>query len=115
MAQVNPSRFRDRLFLQDRSELSDDMGGQTPIWVNELEFWGKVMPRSANQRLFSQRLEHEITHIVQARYNTAFLECSEKRIRWVDKQERLLQIQTVINIDENENFVELACIEGKAT
>lgn len=115
MAKINPARFRDRLFLQDRSENVDSTGGKQVIWVNELEFWGKVMPRSANQRLYSKRLEHNISHIIHVRYNTAFLECSEKRILWVDKEDRVLQVQTAINVDENENFMELMCVEGVAT
>jgi SPP1 family predicted phage head-tail adaptor len=108
----NASNFRDYVELQTRSTTSDGMGGSVDEWSSAGNFWCKVTPLSANQRLYAKRLEENITHKIVTRYRSDLTVGIEQRILW---RGRLFQIQSVIDIEERRQFLEIMAVEGSAT
>lgn len=106
------SKFRDRVTLQTKARASDDMGGSVDSWSDTATFWAKMTPLSANQRLYAKRLEHNVTHKLTTRYRSDISVSIDQRISW---DNRIFQIQKIIDIDERKLFLEIECVEGQAT
>lgn len=104
--------LRHFVALQQQTTVADGLGGRTVTWATEASFWARVKPVSAGQRMYGQRLEENISHVITARYNSSLDLSIGKRIRF---DSRDFHIHGVINVDERNRVWEIMCEEGKAS
>ncbi len=110
--QIKPQLFRDQVVLQTRVRTPTKVAGATIVWNDTAEVWAKVTPLSARQLFFADQLQHRITHKFLLRFREDISVTIDKRFTW---QERIFQIQGVIDVEERRCFLEVSCFEGEET
>jgi len=88
----------------------NEIGGQEESWEEVFKGRAFVRPLSANQRLYANQLNHEISHKVIMRYCRGLK--PEMRILF---DERVLFIHGIIDVDSAGRFLEITCKEGTAS
>lgn len=99
--------LRKRLAFQTRTRTEDGSGGFSASWATSMTLWGSVEPKSARERFFADKTEHNITHKITVRARTDIT--SEMRITW---NGRTFQIRGVRTLEERGRWTELLCEEG---
>jgi SPP1 family predicted phage head-tail adaptor len=99
--------MRERVVLQSPTLTSDSRGGASESWSTVATVWAKIEPKSASQVLFSQQLQHRITHKFTIRYRSDVL--STWRITF---DSRTFHIQGVRDLMERGRYLEIDCEEG---
>ena len=106
--------LRHKLVFQAKIETSDGMGGQTTTWSDRLTTWGQVRPLTANEAMRWGKLEHEVTHRIFLRWQSAIT--PEMRIKHYSHSYgayRYFEITSLINKDERNINLELLATEVK--
>jgi SPP1 family predicted phage head-tail adaptor len=80
------------------------------VWVDHLTTKAYVKPTSGNERFFAMRTEANITHRIYIRYRAGIL--PNMRVNY---DGRLMEIKSVIDIDERKKWLEIGAVEGQAT
>lgn len=106
MAKIDASNFRHRVTFQEAQKTPDGYKGSTIEWIFIAEVWASVEPVSAGERFFSQQIKSEVTHKVRIRYRTGLNEAMR-----VLHRDRVFSIESIIDIEERQEFLEIRCIE----
>jgi SPP1 family predicted phage head-tail adaptor len=91
-------------------EVADGYGGKNVTWQEFAEVQAKVTPLSGSERFHAMRKESDITHKIIMRYSS-----------WVDStyrinfNGRIMEIDSVINLEERNRWIEIKAIEGEPT
>ena len=102
---MKAGRLRHFVTLQQRSEVRDAVGGTAPSWSSFADVWAEVKPVSAREILAGKVLA-EVSHQVTIR----FLVGVKPSFRLIHDG-RVLEVQTVINVDERDQLLQLLCRE----
>lgn len=108
MAKIDASNFRHRVTFQEAQKTPDGYKGSTDQWTFIAEVWASVEPVSAGERFFSQQIKAEITHKIKIRYKSGITEAMR-----ILHRERVFSIESIIDIEERQEFMEIRCIEEK--
>ena len=100
--------LRHRITFQKERKVPDGHHGHTSLWDNVATVWAKVDPVSGREYYYSHQLKNAISHKITIRYRDDITE--ELRVVF---EERIMKIESLINLEEKERFMELRCIEGK--
>tara|TARA_Y100000389_G_scaffold38117_1_gene32392 strand:+ start:943 stop:1293 length:351 start_codon:yes stop_codon:yes gene_type:complete len=116
---MSVGRMRHRLQLQKKTVASDG-GGSNAItaWTTFATVYGAITTKSGNKRLFGDQIEQPTTHVIKIRFrkNLSFVDRIMYEFINSGKQEtRIFNIQSVVNVDNKDKYLEITCIEGIAT
>ncbi len=101
------AQLRHRITIQSLARTSDGQGGWTEVWTDFKTVWAQVLPKSASQRYFSQKIEQTTTHEITIRWMDGITQ--EMRI---DFEGRKFQIHGVRRENEERWFLILDAEEG---
>jgi SPP1 family predicted phage head-tail adaptor len=107
---ITPGSLRNRIKIQRQTFTPDGLGGGTNAWADYAEIRAFIKPISGSERLYSQRLEANVTHRIFIRYR-ADLSTTDR----IAYKGRLMQIRALINLEESNRFIEIYADEGVAT
>lgn len=107
ITQARIGELRHRLTFQTRTKTSDGMGGFTAPWTDSFTVWGRVRAVSARERLFSQKMDAEVTHEIIVRYRTGIT--SEMRFTY---DGRTFQVKAPFTPDERKAYITFYATEG---
>lgn len=103
---IKPARFNKRVTLQTAARVSDGQGGWTEAWADSLTVWAKVEPLKGWEKMQAVQAQTPLTHRVTMRYTAAAT--TAKRLKYAG---RVMDIKEVINPNEDDAFLQLACVE----
>lgn len=108
---LTAGKLRHLIDFQSEQMTADGGGGNTLAWTSFVSgVRGFINPVSANERVFGQRLEHNITHRLWVRYRTDV--SSEHRVLYSG---RSMQIRGIRNLEERNQWLEIDLEEGVVT
>jgi len=102
------SDMRHRVTFQEEQKTPDGYKGSTAKWVYVVEVWASVEPISGGERFFAQQIKSDVTHKVKIRYRTGINEAMR-----ILHRDRIFSIESIIDVEERQKFIELRCIEEK--
>lgn len=108
MAKIKIGDFRHRITFQKEVKVSDGYKGFTVTWQDVITVWASVDPLSGREYFYAHQIQNAISHRIRIRYRTDIKE--EMRIRHGN---RYFSIESIIDIGERREFLELRCQEGK--
>jgi SPP1 family predicted phage head-tail adaptor len=103
---MRPGKLRHRIIIQSLQKVDDGGGGYTEDWVNIGNVWASVQPLQGRELFQAQQVQAELSHKVRIRYREGIVPSMR-----VVFNNRIMEIQSVINIDEANREIELLCIE----
>lgn len=62
-------QLRVPMDLERRFPITDNVGGQLPLWLSVGRVWANIRPVSAREIVIANHRTGEITHHIQIRYN----------------------------------------------
>lgn len=98
--------FRHRITFQREREVPDDSHGHTSLWDDVATVWAKVEPVSGNEFYYAMQLKNAITHKITVRYRNDITDLLR-----IIFEKRIMKIESLINIQEREKFIQLRCVE----
>lgn len=108
---MRSSNLRERVTFQTKTEASDGMGaGGTATWTDTLTgVPAAVWPLRSGELIENQKIEHQITHRVRVRYQSAMN--TNMRIKWGS---RYMDIISMIDIGSRNKEFEILTEELKS-
>lgn len=101
-----PAEMTKRVKIQNATRISDGQGGFTETWPDVATVWAKIEPIKAYERMQAMQMQTPVTHKIVMRYRGDVTSASR-----FNYQERILWAKEVINVDENNQFLEIKAIE----
>jgi SPP1 family predicted phage head-tail adaptor len=109
MSVTTAGRMRQRIFVEQETSVSDNQGGRTALaWSTFLKAWAEVAPKMGQARLLAMNAGTVNPTEVTLRYRAGIN--SKMRVR-LEKDNRILKIVSVINVEELKQFTLLECSE----
>ncbi len=100
---------RTRVHIQQESEDRTDDGGISHVWGGFAQVWAKVQGLRGRELFSAQAINPQVTHKVTIRYCKGLT--SAHRLLIGQDMERVLNIESVIDVDERHIDHELMCTE----
>lgn len=100
--------MRHRIFFQQAIETDDGYGGKVKTWINCGEAWAKVEPLTGREFFYAHQIQAEVTH----RVTTRFRQDVHREMR-ISAGSRILEIESIVDLDEAHQFLEFFCRESK--
>jgi SPP1 family predicted phage head-tail adaptor len=94
--------LRERIAIEQESNVSDDQGGSTLSWTNVCTIWGRVSPVRGREALQGMQVQDETMHRITIRYRTDIT--PKMRVVWGS---RIMNIREVTNPDEHKKYLQL--------
>jgi SPP1 family predicted phage head-tail adaptor len=98
-----------RLRLQSPARTGDGQGGCVESWADVAEVWAELVPLKGYERMQAMQLESPITHRVTMRWRRGVT--NAQRLLYGD---RVFNIKEALNLDEQDAFLQLLCVETAA-
>jgi SPP1 family predicted phage head-tail adaptor len=102
---IDPGRLRERVTIQQASEIRNSLGESTQTWSTFAQRWASVDGLSGREVLLSGQQQTEVTHRVRLRYVSGL--SSRMRLSW---RGRILEIASLLE-HTNRTEHELLCTE----
>jgi len=100
--------LRHRIVFEQPVEVDDGHGGHVVSWATFATVWAAVEPISGREYFEAHQMQREVTHRVKIRSLPGLDE--NMRIIFND---RVFEIESIIDLDERRYFMELLCRESK--
>jgi SPP1 family predicted phage head-tail adaptor len=110
---ITAGMLRHKINIESFTAVSDGAGGSTVTWAAtpaNTNIWCKVRPASGGERFYAMRTEADTTHVIITRWKTGITPAMR-----VNFGGRLMQIKSVINIEERDKWMEIRAVENEAT
>jgi SPP1 family predicted phage head-tail adaptor len=104
---MQAGRLRHRITLQEERPTRDSYKAEVLGWVDVATVWAAVEPLRGREYFSAQQVNSEVSHRVTIRYRSGVT--SAMRVLFGS---RVLQIDGVINVNEQNRELQLMCIEG---
>lgn len=108
MKKIEIGAMRHRITFQKPIETPDGHKGHTVQWQDVITVWASVEPLSGREYFYAHQVQAEVTHRVKTRYRTDIT--TKMRIKHRD---RVLEIESIIDLKERREVLEILCKEGK--
>ena len=105
---MRAGQLRTRAEVQRIMEPRDKQGGIVPSWETIAHVWIKMVGLRGREYWSAQQVQSDVTHGVIMRYFAGLT--SKHRLRLLHSQ-RVLNIQSVIDVDERHAEMQLMCVE----
>ena len=102
--------LRHRVIVQRRAETTDAQGGIEESWTTLAYRWASVEPLRGTELFTAQQIEPKTTHRVRLRWDSEPLLSTKDRLQMRDSG-RILNIGSMLNVDERRREFELTCEE----
>jgi SPP1 family predicted phage head-tail adaptor len=105
-------KLHHRIKIQKRNRSLDMYGQQQDSWEDYLSVRANVRPVSGMEKLASMSVAATLTHTILVRYRKEFrfpLKVASMRVVF---DERVLDIDSVRNLEERNRWAVLNCVEG---
>lgn len=99
--------LRKRLTIQKRSQTQDDYGQPLLVWTDVASVWGELTPQSGSESSSADSVIASQNYQVTIRYYPGVTE--KMRIKY---NNRIMDIQNVLNENERNRTIILSCVEG---
>ena len=103
------SDLKRRVEIQKPNCTQDEGGGQIVSWEQIAKPYAKIVPVSASQKLWAKSLDHHVSHKVTIRYSKSLDLSIAERILY---DGRIFQIHGFRNLNEENRYYEIDCMEG---
>lgn len=104
---MNPGILRHRITIQEeRDGGKNRFNEQIKTWEDIATVWASIEPISGREYWAGQQVQSEITHRIRIRYRPGI-----KPAMRVLYQNRLFEIESVIDYQERHEFLQLMCKE----
>lgn len=104
--------MRHWVVLETKTKSRNSFGSETVAWTTNIGTWADVKPLRGSNYFASMQLQSAITHSVTMRYqtlaNSTEILPGYCRLKLGD---RAFTIQSVINPEERDIYLELMCVE----
>ncbi len=107
---MRAGKLRQRVILQRRAETTDAQGGIEESWTTLGYRWASVEPLKGTELFTAQQVKPQMTHRVRLRWDSEPLLSSKDRLQMRDSG-RILNIGSMLNVDERRREFELMCEE----
>ena len=97
-----------RIFFQEAVTTDDGYGGKIKAWINRAEAWAKIEPLTGREYFFAHQIQAEVTHRVTTRFRK-----DVKEDMRISAGGRILEIESIIDLDEAHQFLQFYCTEAK--
>lgn len=102
--------LRHKIVFQQLTVQSDTYSKSAETWTDQVSTFAAIWPIRGNEKLENLRLENEVTHKIRIRYHRGLH--PKMRIRYFkDNANRYYNIQSIINPDERNIYLEIMAIE----
>jgi SPP1 family predicted phage head-tail adaptor len=109
---IRAGRLRNPVSIQQRTTATDSEGNSTTTWQTVGRTFAEIQPLSTQERLQAAQLEQDLTHTVLLRYaDSLYPGVVNHEARLVLDANRVLDIRTVVNVDESNRVLQLSCYE----
>jgi len=98
--------LRHYVKLQHATYVQDSSGATTETWTDIANIWAQIKPLSGRQMDIAKQAQSEVTHEIIVRYRENVT--PDKRIKYGS---RIFYIESVMNIEERNNWLILRCKE----
>lgn len=103
---MRAGRLNHRITVQEVYKQADGMGGYQEVWQDYLHAWADIRPIDHKEREWAMQISSRISHRVHLRYREGIT--PGMVVRYGD---RILEIASVINVDEADRELILYCEE----
>lgn len=103
---MRSGKLRHKVIIQNVTETTDSMGGSTEVWSDTEGVWAQISPLSSREYFQQQQIQSQATHRVTIRHTTNVNHKSRLKFG-----ARYLYVQSMRNIDEIGDKLELMCAE----
>lgn len=100
--------LRHRVIIQQRGTAQDALGAPTDIWTDLTTVWAAVQPLQGQERQAAKAAQAETDVKITLRWRTG-IDPASKRLKF---GARLYDIESVLNIDERNIWMEIYCKEA---
>jgi len=110
---ITTGMLRHKITIEQFATVADGGGGSTITWTAtaaNTNIWSKVRPASGNERFHAMRTEADTTHVIITRWKTGITPAMR-----VNFNGRLMQIKSVINVEERDKWMEIRAVENETT
>lgn len=107
---LTAGKLRHSIIWQEKIGTPDEGGGQTYTTNDVVTVRAWVKPVSTNERFFAQRVESDITHKIFLRFRTDINPAMR-----INLGGRLFQVKGIMNLEEQNKWLEVSAVEGEAT
>ena len=101
--------MRHRITFQQPVKMPDGYKGHTVSWQDVATVWAQVEPLSGREYFYAHQIKNEVSHRVRMRYREDIT--VEMRVKL--SEDRHLAIESVIDLQERRQFLEILCREEK--
>ena len=103
---MNPGKLDKKIDIMKNTQVSDGGGGYEDALVSIKKVWANIKPVSGREYFQSQQAQAQISHKVTIRYTD-----SVNRSHILQYQGRNFDIQYIVNVDEQNRFLEIQVLE----
>lgn len=105
---MNPGKMNRRINIMKYESVSDGGGGYEEILTLVKKVWANIRPASGREFNLAKQAQAEITHKVTIRYTEEV-----NRSQVISFNNKIYDIQYLININEENRFLELHVLESQ--
>jgi SPP1 family predicted phage head-tail adaptor len=109
MKKISIGDLRHRITFQKPDKVPDGYKGHTVKWLDVVTVWASVEPLSGREYFYAHQIKNEVSHRVRVRYREDVT--AEMRIKI--SEDRALAIESIIDLEERHQFLEILCREKK--
>lgn len=109
-ANFSASKFNKQIVIQSLSLVANDSGGQDETWTTFVTVWASITPKIVREINFAQRIEPRVDHIIRMRYYPGIL--ASMRVSY---ESRIFEIKAIINVEEEDEYLEILATERSGT
>ena len=106
---MRAGQLRHRVTIERRTEVDDGAGGSVETWATFATVWAAVIPLTGRELFAAQQVASTVSHRIEMRYLAGVLAGTMR----AKHETRVLNIRTVMNIDERDRETHLLCEEQK--
>jgi len=107
---IRAGKLSKRITIQTPTETADSYGEPDLSWSSYHECWASIEPVSGRELVASQQTQAMVSHLVRIRYKAGVT--PRMRVKYMkDGTARYFGIGSVVNVDERNEEMQLACSE----
>lgn len=104
---MRADKLRHLIQIQTLDAANELDGDTENAWSNERQEWAYIRPLMGRELEQSQQMQSHTTHKITTRWFTGF--DSERRFTYGS---RIFHVESAVNIEERDRFIEWQCVEG---